>query len=374
MHSGRPLDQANPVLDAKLNLPNGRARVCVIQDPLSPKGLAFSFRRHRDKPWTLPLFIENKMLTPLAAGLFSFLVDGSRTILIAGTRSAGKTSLLSALLIEIMRSSRIITVEDTEELPVDYLQKLKYDIQPMKVRSVIVGAEGELSASEGIRTSLRMGDSSLIVGEVRSKEAKALYEAMRVGALANVVAGTIHGSSPYDVYDRVVNDLGVPKTSFKATDIIAVVNPIKSASGLEKNRRLVQVSEVRKFWENDPLQEKGFADLMKYDAKEDKIEATDVFTQGDSEVLKAIAGNIREWAGDWDAIWDNIVLRSKTKERLVEVAKKTGNYDVLEAEFVVEANDKFHEICEAIKKEVGSTDPKRVYSEWNDWLKSKIKE
>lgn len=374
MLSGRPLDQANPVLDASLQIPGGRARVCAIQEPLSPFGLAFSFRRHRDRPWTLPLFIQNGMLTPLAAGLFSFLVDGSRTMLIAGTRSAGKTSLLSALLVEIMRSSRIITVEDTPELPVAYLQKLKYDIQPMKVRSVIVGAEGELSAAEGIRTSLRLGDSSLIVGEVRSKEAKALYEAMRVGALANVVAGTIHGSSPYDVFDRVVNDLGVPRTSFKATDIIAVSNPIKSASGIEKNRRLVQISEVRKYWEKDPLDEKGFADLMKYDAKDDRIKPTEVFTQGDSYVLKEIASNVREWVGDWDAVWDNIVLRAKVKKKLVEIAEKTGNNEFIEAEFVVESNDKFHEIAEAISKEIGFTDPKRVYSEWEMWLKSKVKE
>lgn len=374
MLSGRPLDQANPVLDARVNIPGGRSRVSVIQDPLSPQGLAYSFRRHREKPWTLPLFINNNMITPLTAGLFSFLVDGSRTMLIAGTRSSGKTSLMSALLVEIMRSSRIITVEDTRELPVSYLQKLNYDIQSMKVRSVITGAEGELSASEGIRTSLRLGDSSLIVGEVRSKEAQALYEAMRVGALANVVAGTIHGSSPYDVFDRVVNDLGVPRTSFKATDVIAVANPVKSASGLEKNRRLVQISEVRKYWDKDPLEEDGFADLMKYDAKEDRIKPTDTFTQGDSEVLKDIAGKVREWVGDWDAVWDNIVLRSKIKKRLVEVANQTGNKDLMEAKFVVESNDKFHEISEDIKKEVGSTEPGRVYSEWNKWLKSKIKE
>ena len=72
----------------------------------------------------------------------------------------------------------------------------------------------------------------MIVGEVRSVEARALYEAMRVGALANVVAGTIHGASPYGVFDRVVNDLQVPITSFKATDIITVVNPVKSADGM----------------------------------------------------------------------------------------------------------------------------------------------
>src|SRR3989344_6648896 len=94
--SGRPLDEANPVLDSDLILPYARARVAALQRPLSPAGFAFAFRRHRDKSWTLPLFIKNKMMTPLAAGLISFLVDGARKMLIAGTRSAGKTSLLGA--------------------------------------------------------------------------------------------------------------------------------------------------------------------------------------------------------------------------------------------------------------------------------------
>jgi uncharacterized integral membrane protein len=40
----------------------------------------------------VPLFIKYKMITPLGAGLISFLVDGTRTMLIAGTRSSGKSS------------------------------------------------------------------------------------------------------------------------------------------------------------------------------------------------------------------------------------------------------------------------------------------
>jgi len=40
------------------------------------------------------------MIDPLAAGILSFLVDGTRTMLVAGTRSAGKTSLLGSLLVE----------------------------------------------------------------------------------------------------------------------------------------------------------------------------------------------------------------------------------------------------------------------------------
>ncbi|MEM2873909.1 MAG: type II/IV secretion system ATPase subunit [Candidatus Nanoarchaeia archaeon] len=371
--SGRPFDEANPILDSDLLLPHARARVAALQAPLSPLGYAFAFRRHRDKSWTLPLFIKAGMLTPLAAGLISFLVDGARTILIAGTRSAGKTSLLGALMVEIPRINRILSVEDTLELPISQLRGLNYDILSMKTRSVITGAEAEVPAEQAIRTALRLGDSALIIGEVRSLEARALYEAMRIGALAKVVAGTIHGASPYDVYDRVVNDLGVPKTSFKATDIIMVANTVTSPSGLERWRRLTQISEVRKLWTEDPIIEKGFADLMVYNAAKDIIEPTDILIEGESETLKAVGGRVREWAGNWDAIWQNIELRAKIKQAIVDAANKTKIQDLLEAPFVVASNDEFHRLCAIIAEEVGFTDPKRVYAEWSNWLKQRIK-
>jgi archaeal flagellar protein FlaI len=371
--SGRALDEANPVMDTELKIPGARARVAIISKPLSPSGLAFALRRHRDKPWTLPLFVKNRMISPLGAGLMSFLIDGSRTLLIAGTRSSGKTSFLTSNLVEIMRKFRIITTEDTLELPVDALRNFGYNIQSMKVRSAITGGETEMEASEGIRTSLRMGDSALIVGEIRSTEAKALYEAMRVGALANVVAGTIHGDSPYGVYDRVVNDLEVPKTSFKATDIIVVCNPVKSSDGLSKWRRVVQITEVRKNWEDDPLRENGFVDLMKYDSRDDTLKPTDELMNGDSEIIKGIASNISEWIGNWDAVWDNIILRSKMKETLVNYSNKTKNDNILEARFVIQSNDMFHRISEEVKKDVGSLEPRRIFFEWEDWLKKMIR-
>ncbi len=373
MLSGRPLDEANPVLDTELILPKARARVAIIQNPLNPFGLAYALRRHRDKPWTLPLFMQNGMISSLGAGLMSFLIDGARTLLVAGTRSSGKTSFLGACLVEIMRKYRVITVEDTLELPGEALRKLGYNIQPMKVRSALMAGGTEVPADEGIRTSLRMGDSSLIVGEIRSMEAFALYEAMRIGALANVVAGTIHGDSPYGVFDRVVNDLKVPTTSFKATDIIMMCNPIKSPDGLKKWRRAMSITEVRKHWSEDPIREQGFVDLMKYNTKNDQLEPTDDLINGDSEILKSIAGNIKEWAGDWDAVWDNITLRAKTKETLLNYANKAKDLDMLEAEFVVLANDHFHRVSEMVREEVGALDSKRIFFEWEEWLKRKIK-
>ena len=374
MISGRPLDEANPLLDTEIILPKATSRVSAVSPPLAPTGLAFSFRRHRDKPWTLPLFIKVKMISPLSAGLISFLIDGTRTMLISGTRSSGKTSLLGSMLVEVMRRYRMITIEDTFELPTISLRKLGFNIQPLKVASALAKpGGGEVSATEGIRSTLRLGDSALIVGEVRSKEATALYEAMRVGAAANVVAGTVHADSPYGVYDRVVNDIGVPKTSFKATDVIIVAKPVKSADGIHSYRRVTDITEVTKFWENDPLLEGGFVTLFKYDVETDMLQPTPELINGESEILKMIAGNVKELAGNWDAVWENIELRGKIKKTLVDKSIELNDPDLLEAEFVIKSNDQFHLASEKVKIKKGILDSKEIFFEWNEWLNKEIK-
>jgi type IV secretory pathway ATPase VirB11/archaellum biosynthesis ATPase len=371
--SGRPLDEANPVLDTEMTIPGGRARVAAITRTLSPEGLGYAFRRHRDKPWTLPLFINAKYLDPLYAGLMNFIIDGSRTILIAGGRSSGKTSLLGSMMLEIMKKFRIITTEDTLELPVVALRQLGYNIERLKSRSVITRVEAELPADEVLRTALRLGDSCLIVGEVRSVEAKALYEAMRIGALANVVAGTIHGESVYGVFDRVVNDLGVPPTSFKATDVITICNMLRSPDGMHRFRRVIDLTEVRKHWKTDPVDEGGFVALMEYSAKEDKLKPTDTLVEGESQILNEIAKRVREWHGDWDAVWDNIMLRTKIKETIVDFAKELNRTDVLEADWTCTANEIFHLIGDQVKNEVGGLDSKIIYERWLNWFKDKLK-
>jgi hypothetical protein len=196
---------------------------------------------------------------------------------------------------------------------------------------------------------------------------------MRVGALANVVAGTIHGASPYGVFDRVVNDLEVPVTSFKATDIIAVANPIKTPDGLHSSKRLVQIAEVRKHWTKDPLEEKGFVDLMKYNVEKDELEISDDLINGDSEIIKDIGSNVKGWAGNWDAIWDNILLRAKVKQELVDVSIKSKMPELLEVKFNSLSNTAFHRISDSVNQEVGLPIGEKVFPEWQKWLNQEIK-
>ena len=373
LQSGRPLDEADPVLDTSARVPGGRARVCAITKNLSPDGLSFVFRRHRSRPWTYPLFIKNKMFSPLAAGLLWFIVDGGRCLLFAGPRSSGKTSVLGSTLVEIMRKYRIICIEDTLEIPTEELREMGYNILSLKVQSAITKLQSELPADEGIRTALRLGDSCLIIGEVRSKEAKALYEAMRIGALSNVVSGTIHGDDPYGVWDRVVNDLGVNSTSFKATDFLVMSAPIRSADGMHRFRRVFTITEVGKKWTDDPMKENGFIELMKYDAKKDQLLPTKDFEEGKSEVLMSIANRVREWAGDWEAVYENIKLRADVKQAIVDISNSANNPELLEAQFVGECNNQFHLTSEAVAGELGSLDAKEIYERWTTWLKSRVR-
>ncbi len=373
MQSGRPLDEANPVLDTDVSVPGGNARFCVITRTLSPHGLGFAIRRHRDKPWTLPLFINAKMLTPLAAGTLSFLIDGTASMLVAGGRGAGKTSMLASIMLEILPKTRIVTIEDTLELPVDQLRDIGYNIERLKSRSVLTMVETEVASDEALRTALRLGDSALVVGEVRSTEARALYEAMRIGALSNVVMGTIHGESAYGVFDRVVNDLEVPMTSFKATDIIPICKSLRSADGLHRFRRMTEITEVRKKWEKNPDKEGGFVNLFEYSAKEDEMKPTDTLVNGESETLNRISSYVREWHGDWAAVWENIKLRADIKKAMVEMSIRTKRPELMEAEWCVKSNSMFHLFSEITQKDVGAVESKTVYDEWLKWFRSSIR-
>jgi flagellar protein FlaI len=169
-----------------------------------------------------------------------------------------------------------------------------------------------------------------------------------------------------------VNAIGIPKTSFKALDICVIANPIKSADGLSKKRRVTQITEIRKDWDDDPLRENGFVDLMKYDAKTDQLEPTDALINGDSQVLKDIAANSSDVAGNWDAVWDNIMLRAKIKEIILKYHDKEKDDELLEAEFVIKCNDKMHLLISEIKENYGSIDNDKILEEFEHWIDEEI--
>ncbi|OPY26119.1 MAG: hypothetical protein A4E28_02714 [Methanocella sp. PtaU1.Bin125] len=358
--SGRPFSEASPVLD--MDLGQFHTRVSVIGSPLS-RGLAYAFRRHKKTPWTLPQLVSHRMLSPYAAGLLSLLVDGHASMLITGTRGAGKTSLLSALMLEIPQSYRILAIEDTPELPVEDMQRHGWKVQGIGTRAAVSGSEAEFQASDALRAALRLGESALIIGEVRGVEAKSLYEAMRVGASGNSVMGTIHGASCRDVLERVVQDIGVPPASFKATDVVVVCSTVRPGGGSQRERRLIEIAEVEKGeWGDDP--EGAFDDLLAYDASYDLLRATDRIDTGRSEALKNIA---KRWGLSIEEINNAAAARGRMIAAVADAGRQLPT--AMEVESYARCINVFRVACDGR----GRPDYAGALQAWEEWFSRELK-
>jgi archaeal flagellar protein FlaI len=335
--SGRPLDRSSPVIHGEIL--NG-IRVCVVQDPCTYSGTGFAFRKRKNVPWSLKNLVNEKMLDCKTAAFLSFILSGYNSILITGPRSSGKTTLLTALLMEMPQNMRIIIVEDTPEIPVSFLRKLGYKIEHLRTESFSKG--NELTAEEAIRTTLRLGNSVLVFGEVRGKEARFLFEAMRFGGAGNVVIGTIHGSGPKDTFDRLVNDLNVPSSSFKAVDVVLTTGLIKNKNKCDK--RLLGVSEICNEWTEKPK----IKNIVSYNRFRDKWAIGNFpFLMKKSSIVMGIRAS---------EIKKNISLREKIlKDILYE--------KVFDPLISVKSNNKL------LKLLATTTDYNLVYTKWKKWFR-----
>ena len=347
--SERPFSEGDPILDAELE--DFKVRVNAITKPLSQKGIALAFRKHKQAPWTLPELIVHKMLSPEIAGLLSFLVDAECSVLITGSRGAGKTSLLGSLLLEIPSNRRILVIEDTPEIPVDVFQELGWKIQGMLTRPSVSTTSFELPPSEALRAALRMGESVLVIGEVRGEEAGVLYEAMRVGTAGNSVLGTIHGSSVRDVIERVVYDLGVSIHSFKATDVVVVCTPVRMRGRSERVRMITEIAEIRK-------DDGDFKKIVSFDQKSGyNIDLSD------SGIISRTA---KKWGLEENDIMRHIRIRGEIKRELVERSEMFP--EAIKSDFVANANKHFWYLNESLE----SLD--EIMEQWKEWLRKEVKD
>ena len=235
--SGLPFCESNPVLETDMG--DDDARATVVGYPMSPNGDSVAIRKHSKTPWTLTRLMGNDTIDAYTAGLLSFLIANRSTILVSGARGAGKSSLLSALMFEFPISQRILTIEDTLELPAKKMRSMGYKVQSMLIDDRN-GEAAEKRADEALRVSLRLGESAIILGEVRGEEAKTLYQSMSTGRAGSSILGTIHGDCAQTVYNRVVNDLQIPAESFMETDFIITMGTVRERGSDRQVRRMTE--------------------------------------------------------------------------------------------------------------------------------------
>jgi flagellar protein FlaI len=344
-YSRRPFSEAFPVLET--DVPGFESRATLVGQPLSPHGPALALRRHSRRAWTLLRLVQNGTLSAMAAGLISFLVDGRCSMLVCGPRGAGKSSLLAAMMFEFPPSQRILTIEDTLELPVRKMQELGYRAQSLLVEGGLDRGVDD-AAEDALRVSLRLGESALVMGEVRGKEAVTLYESMRTGKAGSAVLGTIHGDSARSVYERVVHDMGIAPEAFGATDVILSIALIRPHGSHRQERRLAEVAALAK--EQGPGEFDQIMDSFSGEGPPlDKV-----------RIVERVA---RSWGIGYEEAVQNILLRGRMRQMMVE-AQRHSAADLLGPGAVCACNEFLWERIERSR-----TDPEAVLEDFRERLK-----
>ena len=372
LKSGIGLSPNSPILD--MDLEDLKTRVSVIAPPLSPDGIAFSLRCKNEIPWTMPMFVENKMISAMGAAVLTSLVNDQVALLIVGGRGTGKSSFLGGIMAAMNPKYRVLTIEDTLELPVPEMNHVGFRVQRMLSKPITTSEGINISADDALRSSLRMGESSIVMGEVRGQEAKVLYESIRVGATGNTVLGTIHGRGPRDVFERVVYDLGIPATSFKATDAVVVTQR------LPIGRRVTEIAELNKDIDIETLGSglealRLFTSLMKYNNEKDMLDFSGDFNPAESQVLNQIADRRGITPVQ---VWKDILIRARMYEKMVAEYKETGLHEALELKSAVDSNKKYIALIDDQRYKDGgrykNVDYEQAYAKWSEWFDEYIKQ
>ena len=190
---GRRLDEANPMVDARLP---GGARVNAVIPPLAVDGPTLSVRLFPETPLSGGDLVD---LGALDERLLAFLTDAvseRRNILVTGGTSSGKTTLLAALAAAIPGRERVITIEDSAELRIAAPHVVRLEARPAAVEG-----RGAITIRDLVRNALRMRPDRLIVGEVRGPEALDMILAMTTGHEGSL--STLHASSPREALGRL---------------------------------------------------------------------------------------------------------------------------------------------------------------------------
>jgi pilus assembly protein CpaF len=190
---GRRVDEANPMVDARL--PDGSRVNCVVH-PLSIGGPFMTIRKFSKDPYTVEDLINFGSFTPQVAHFINQCVKGRLNIVVSGGTGTGKTTLLNVLSSFIPSDERIVTVEDAKEL-----QLHQEHVLPMEARPPNIEGKGEVKIRDLVRNSLRMRPDRIVVGEIRGGEALDMLQAMNTGHDGSIT--TVHSNSPRDTISRI---------------------------------------------------------------------------------------------------------------------------------------------------------------------------
>ena len=191
--SGRRLDEASPMVDARLE---DGSRLNAVLPPVAVGSTQLTIRRPARRRLGLDDLIGAGGLDGPMAAFLHAAVLGRCNLLVCGGAGTGKTTLLAALCDLVPHTQRLLVLEDVAELALNHPHAVRQETRP----STAEHGRG-LELAQLVRNALRMRPDRLIIGEVRGVEAADMVVAMNTGHPGSMT--TLHANSAEDALSRL---------------------------------------------------------------------------------------------------------------------------------------------------------------------------
>jgi flagellar protein FlaI len=271
----------SPLLDA--SMADG-SRMNATIPPASADGPTFTIRKYK-KTLLSPIdLIKGKVMSLDIAAFLWMCIEGLNArpsnMIFSGGTSSGKTTNLNALSLFIPFESRMITIEDVPEIKLMHEHNVR----------LVCAPNADIEMEDLLVNSLRMRPDRIIVGEVRSKEAKTLFSAMNTGHRGAM--GTLHANSVKDTLIRITQEpMGVPPAMLNGLDLIIMQE--RMISGRKQMRSITEISEIISSVGGNELPK--FNSLFKWSPQKNQCLKTGVPSRLRERIAKEAGMQIKEF-------------------------------------------------------------------------------
>ncbi len=240
-HREQRFDPSHPELN--LQLPDGSRLFAAMEVTSHP---SLIIRRHRFEISNLAQLVERELLTNQVAQFLASAVRAKRNIVIAGGTGSGKTTLLRALMNEIPRQERIVTIEDAFELGIEHFEDVHPDHDALQARGANMEGNGEITMVDLTRMALRMDPDRVVVGEVRGAEAFPMLLAMSQGNNGSMC--TLHADSARTVFPKLLAYVAMSGAALPSDTVNLLIGSaihlVVHIEMVENTRRVMSIHEV----------------------------------------------------------------------------------------------------------------------------------
>lgn len=234
-YHGKEVTRQKPILEGELPLDGSRF---AGQLPPVVPAPTFAIRKRAVAIFTLAQYVEDGVMTAGQRDALIEAIRAHRNILVVGGTGSGKTTLVNAIINQMVvqdPTERVILIEDTGEIQCAAANYVQYHTSI------------DVNMTTLLRSALRMRPDRILVGEVRGPEALDLLMAWNTGHEGG--AATLHANNARAGLDRLAMLISMHPDSPRPIEplIAEAVHVVVHIARFEGQRRVQEILAVSGF-------------------------------------------------------------------------------------------------------------------------------